>query len=86
VQRIIAIERHAEPDLPADPPVYIRFSHEPVAGGEITENPEVVIDFDVEGRVIGIELISTTPDEIEMLARVARKHDLDLTGLFVKAA
>jgi uncharacterized protein YuzE len=79
---IIAIERDEE----SDSPVYIRFSNEPVSGGEITENPEVVVDYDAEGNVIGIELISTTPDEIEMLAKLAKKHDLDLTALFARAA
>jgi uncharacterized protein YuzE len=82
---IIAIERHAEPSLPKSPPFYIRFSNEPVANTNETENPEVLVDYDAEGCVIGVELIGTTPDEIETLAS-ARKHDLDLSGLFAKAA
>jgi uncharacterized protein YuzE len=82
VQSIIAIERDDEPDSP----VYVRFSREPVANSNETENPEVVVDYDAVGKVIGIELITTTPDEIEMLAKVAKKHDLDLTALFGRAA
>jgi uncharacterized protein YuzE len=83
---IIAIERYDETNLPKLPPVYVRFSNERVANTNETENPEVLVDYDAQGHVIGIELISATPDEIEMLAKLARKHDLDLAGLFAKAA
>ena len=68
-------------------PVYLRFSNDAAAArSEITENPEVVIDYDAQGNVIGVELITTTPDEIETLARIAKRHDLDLAALFSRAA
>ena len=68
-------------------PVYLWFAEKgDAARSEISDNPEVVVDYDANENVIGVELITTTPDEIETLAKIAKRHNLALTALFARAA
>lgn len=68
-------------------PVLIVFSREPIASTEPAEDEyEVVIDFDAMGQVVEVELVSVNPETLGSLVSVAKKHDLDLRGLFAWAA
>ena len=63
-------------------PLYLRFSSTPVTRTESFASGEVNVDLDAQNQVIGIEMLSTDPEELEVLARLMRSHDLRLTGLF----
>jgi hypothetical protein len=57
-------------------PVYLRFSKKPVAKTEARARGEVNLDLDAHNGVVGIEMVSTDPDEWEAVARVGKEHDL----------
>ena len=63
-------------------PAYVRFSRQAVAATRPSNiDDEVIVDYDGEGKVIGIELVSLSNDTIAALMDVPRRNDLDLSGL-----
>ena len=66
----------------AGDPIYLRFSNDDVVETESHAAGELNVDLDAAGEVVGIELLSTDPDEIEALAAIARRFRLVLAPLF----
>ncbi len=67
-------------------PAYVRFSRNAVARTEPTEaDDEVVVDYDAQGDVVGIELVSISNETIDALVDVARNHKLDLSALLARS-
>jgi hypothetical protein len=62
-------------------PLYLRFSHEPVNDTESFAHDEVTVDLDVKRDVVGIEMLSTGPEEFAALADLARSHGIALASL-----
>ena len=63
-------------------PAYIRFSQGTVARTETwQDNDDLVIDYDADHAVVGVELISLGPDVMEALVDAARRNGLDLSAL-----
>ncbi len=66
-------------------PAYLIFSYAAVTSTEPTaDEDEVVVDYDIDGEVVGIELVAITPDTIRGLVAVAYTHELDLSLLFTQ--
>ena len=66
-------------------PVYLRFSEARVARTESYANGEINVDFDDNNDVIGIEMLSTDPEEWEVTARIGRAHNLGFDLLLAGA-
>ena len=63
-------------------PAYVQFSGNSVALTEPTEiDDEVIVNYDADGNVVGIELVSISNDTISALLDVARRNALDLSAL-----
>lgn len=69
----------------AGDPVYLRFSDRAVAKTEAHAKGEVNVDLDSSNEVIGIEMLSTDPDEWEAVARVGKEHNLRFELLLAAA-
>lgn len=70
----IRVDREVRP-----PPAYIRYSHERRAGGySIDSDGAVNVDLDVEGAVIGIELVEVDGYTMSLARQVAVKYELHL--------
>lgn len=67
-------------------PAYVQFSRDSVARTEPTEiDDEVIVDYDADGNVVGIELVSISNETIGALLEVARHHGLDLSALLSRS-
>ncbi len=67
-------------------PVYIRFSGEPISQTEPAEfEDDLIVDYDAQGGVVGVELGSIDLGVFSALVEVARKNDLDLAALFSRS-
>jgi hypothetical protein len=63
-------------------PAYVRFSHEPPARTEPWERDDaLVVDYDAAGEVVGIELVTLSPEAMNGLLELARLKGLDLSAL-----
>lgn len=70
----IRVDRDVRP-----PPAYIRYSRERRAGGySIDPGGAVNVDLDVEGAVIGIELVEVDDYTMSLAREVAVKYELHL--------
>ena len=67
-------------------PVYIRFSNEPISLSEPAEfEDDLIVDYDAQGRIVGIELVSTDLEVFHALVEVARSDELDLAALLSRS-
>ncbi|GEM_PF-2561576 len=57
-------------------PVYLRFTNFPIAKTEAHANGEVNVDLDDYNEVVGIEMLSTDPDEWEAVFRAGKQYGL----------
>ncbi len=57
-------------------PAYLRFTKMPVANTESHANGEVIVDLDAYNEVVGIEMLSTDPEEWEAVAHIGKEHGL----------
>lgn len=63
---------------PSEGAVYLRFSKLPVARTLSYANGEINVDVDDYNEVVGIEVLSLDPDELQALAEIAKKFRLSL--------
>lgn len=63
-------------------PIYLRFSTHVVDHTETYANGEVNADIDPYNEVVGIEMLSTGPEQLKTLADLSKRYDLDMTPLF----
>ncbi|MFY9780671.1 MAG: DUF2283 domain-containing protein [Candidatus Baltobacteraceae bacterium] len=67
-------------------PAYVQFSRNSVARTEPTEiDDEVIVDYDADGSIVGIELVSISNETISALLEVARRNELDLSALLSRS-
>jgi len=57
--------------------VYLRFSKLTIARSVSYANGEINVDIDDHGEVIGIEMLSLDPQEMQALAEIATKYSLN---------
>ncbi len=67
-------------------PAYLRFSDNPVARTGLFADGEVTVDYDEHGDVVGIEMLSTEPEEWEAVAQIGRSAYLRFDMLLAHAA
>jgi hypothetical protein len=67
-------------------PVYLRFQWSAVNRTETFAGGEVNVDFDANNCVIGIEMLSADPEEVEAVAKIATAHRLRIATLFAGSA
>lgn len=60
----------------AGDPVYLRFTKLPVARTDSYANGEVNVDLDASNEVVGIEMLSTDPDQWAAVGRIGQEHSL----------
>ena len=66
------------------PLVYFYFSEGPVVRQEdLDEDGELVVDYDADGEVVGLELLFPDEQKVELLQKYAAERELsvDLKGL-----
>jgi hypothetical protein len=67
-------------------PVYIRFSSEPISQSEPAEfEDDLIVDYDAQGGVVGVELVSIDLGVFNALVEVARSNELDLAALLSRS-
>ncbi len=63
-------------------PAYVRYSRdERVMTRATPANPDVVVDYDRVGNVIGVELVCLEREDLRILAALAHVHSLALPPL-----
>ncbi|MBV8636928.1 MAG: DUF2283 domain-containing protein [Candidatus Eremiobacteraeota bacterium] len=60
---------------------YFRFSKMPVAKTRCLANGEINVDLDADNEVVGIEVLSLDPEEMQTLADVVKEYRLSLSQL-----
>lgn len=75
--------KEIERDTP-DGPAYLRFSNMNIARTESYAGGEVNVDIDDYNEVVGIEMLSSDPEEWAAFAEIAQKYRLSLS-LFLAA-
>jgi uncharacterized protein YuzE len=76
IRELKGIER----DTP-DGPAYLRFSDMKIARTESYAGGEVMVDLDGHNEVVGIEMLSSDPEEWAAFAEIAQKYRLSLSLL-----
>lgn len=61
--------------------IYLRFSKMPVARTRSFANGEINVDLDHYNEVIGIEVLSLDPEELQALAEIAAEYKLSFDHL-----
>jgi uncharacterized protein YuzE len=67
-----------------DHALYLRFTKLPVARTVAYANGEVMVDLDAYDEVVGIEVLSLDPEELQAVAEISTRYRLSfnkLTGL-----
>jgi uncharacterized protein YuzE len=60
----------------AGDPVYLRFTKLPISKTLVRANGEVTVDLDAYNEVVGIEMLSTDPEEWVAVAEIGKEHSL----------
>lgn len=66
---------------PGDHATYLRFSKLPVAKTRSLAEGEINVDLDHYGEVVGIEVLSLEPEEMQALATIVKEYGLSLSHL-----
>jgi len=78
VRKLLEVTHDSEADA-----LYLYYSHTPITHQlNLHQECSLNVDLDANDEVVGIELLSPTNIELEMLVRFANEHDLSLEGLF----
>lgn len=73
---------------PDDPyPIYLCYSNAKIASQESLDGDlhSVNVDRDVDGNVVGVEIVAPDDESVDLVAQFAHENGLSLAGVFVPA-
>jgi Protein of unknown function (DUF2283) len=64
-----------------DDVLYLYFSNLPISRTQSLANGEINVDLDHYGHVVGIEVLSLGPEQMQALSGIVAEHKLSLSNL-----